>query len=216
MNLKELNSEFSILFEDLASAGSKGLDSYERSICFTYAQDEIIKTLAKQGKLDDIQELVAFNENTVALQAVYKTAKKYARVPKTLLELDHFLSGADKDIPAVSVPQVVIDSMLSAAYKYPPVNLAYVVVGEDALIVFPPLYFVTRAFVTRYVKLPTPVILETLTGADTIRDETAATEPILKDGYQVELVNAAVQFAVKVYIGQQEKEAGNDSSRNKQ
>ena len=220
MNSKELNNEFEILFEDLATAGSKGLDGYEKSVCFTYAQDSIVKSLARQKDLVDIIELVKFNEDTVSSSSVYRNGISYKAVPKALMTLDHFLRSTNEDITAILTPQAIIDSMLSSAYKYPPKNLAYVVVGENidepGFIVFPPLFFTPEAFVTRFVTEPTPVILEILTGGLTIRGESSITLPMLKDSYQSELVNAAVQFAIKLYIGQPEKEAGNDGSRNKQ
>jgi len=214
MNLSELSTEFDVLFEDIATAGSKGLDEYEKSICYTYAQDELIKALALKGDLQDIQDLIKFNSNTTSLSSVYRTGRKYTKVSNSLSDLHYFLKGSDKDIPASVVPPIVIDNMLSAPYQYPPKNLAYVVVGEDDRIVFPPLSFTIDSFVTKYVEIPTPVILEDLSGSLTIRGENSATEPILKDGFQNELTRAAVKFAVDIYIGQQEKEVGNDSQRN--
>ena len=216
MNLRELKNEFEILFEDLATSGSKGLNDYEKSICYTYAQESLIKTLAERGNMKDIQELIKFNVDASGTSSHYRTGRKYSKVPNLLVYLDSILKSTSKDIPAIEVPQTVISNMLASAYQYPPANLAYVVVGEDTDIVFPPLYFTTASFVTRYIIAPSPVILSALTGTDTIKGLTAATAPILKDSYQDELVNAAVQFAISIYIGQPEKEASNDGPRNKQ
>lgn len=205
MDLTELNNEFDILFEDLATAGSKGLDSYEKSICFTYAQEGIVDQLAQSGNLIPISSLVATQVEPTGTASEYKTGKRYPIVNNPVAIIGYFASNATKDIPAKPVPQQTIDSMLLMPYKYPPKDLVYVVVGESTNLVFLPFTFTATGFSTRYVTQPTPIILDTLTG-DSIRGLTAATQPVLIDAWQDKLVNAAVQYAIKVYIGQQEKE----------
>ena len=75
MLLTELNSEFEILFEDLATAGSKGLDDYEKSVCYTYAQDSLVKQLAEGNLLDPIKSLVDTFQNTGPGVSEYKQAQ---------------------------------------------------------------------------------------------------------------------------------------------
>ncbi len=215
MNLSELNNEFDVLFEDMATAGSKGLDTYEKSLCYTYAQDQLIKGLAVKGDYRDIEHLLDFySDSSGGSPSIYRTALQYSSVQGALVELNYFLKSLNKDIPAEKVPIAFIDKMLNSAYQYPPKNIAYVVVGEDSKLVFPPLYFNITEFVTRYVKLPTPIILENLAGGLTIREISTATNPILDDRFETELIQAAVQFAIKIYIGQQEKEVSNDTGGN--
>jgi hypothetical protein len=206
MDLTELNNEFDILFEDLATAGSKGLDEYEKSVCFTYAQEQVVKGLAEQQNLIPITSLVKINQEITSTPSKYKTGKNYPIVTDSLVNLGYFASSADKDIPADVVPQQVITNLLLAPYQYPPKNLVYVVVGEDTNIVFLPLNFQATSFNTRYVEYPTPVILDTLTGGLSINGLTVPTDPVLDESFHRMLVNAAVQYAISVYIGQQEKE----------
>jgi hypothetical protein len=216
MLLKELNSEFGLLFEDLSTAGSKGLDDYERSICFTVAQERIITALASQKNLSEIQDLVVFNIETNDSPSPYMNSVQYNSLNESLLDLDFSISSINKDIPAVRVPMLVIDNMKGTAYQYPPKDLAYVVVGESTYIVFPPLYFDVIKFTTRYVKTPTPVILSALDNGDSIKGISNPTEPVLKDSYQDELVDGAVKYAIAAYIGVPEKEVQNDGTGNKQ
>ena len=206
MTNTELTDEFEILFEDLATNGSKGLNNYEKSVCYTYAQEQIVKQLAVSGNYEPITSIVKVEKVAPIASTLYKTAKKVPKTVDMLHEIGYFASGVIKDIPGVAVPQAKIDSMLIMPYQYPPKDLVYVVVGEDAYEVFLPLNFTAPLFNTRYVEYPTPVILDTLTGSETINSLQDITAPVLSDDYHRTLVNTAVQYAVKVYIGQQEKE----------
>lgn len=219
MNSTELNNEFTILFEDLATSGSKGLNSYERSICFTNAQELLTRQFAQKGILDPIDSLITLNEEITQLASIYETATDFAKVSNPFHVLGYFIKSNDinqGDIGLTATDEAFINrSLLVNPYKYPPRNVAYVVMGETKLTVFPPFSYNLKSVVTTYVSKPTPIILETLTGGDTIDSLTAVTAPVIKESYHRDLINAAVQFAITVYIGQPEKEVSNDNSRNK-
>ena len=207
MLLKELNSEFEILFEDLATNGSKGLDMYEKSVCFTHAQENAVKSLATSNTLDPIQSIIKADIVSAFGASVYKTGATSPRRADMLYVLNYFATSPEEDIPARIVPTAVIDAMILRAYKYPPIDLVYVMVGENTNVVFPPLNFTMDSFSTRYVEYPSPIILEDLTGTDTINGITVATPPILEESFHRALVFEAVKFAISIYVGQQEKEA---------
>lgn len=213
MDLTELTSEFDILFEDLATAGSKGLDDYEKSVCYTYAQEQLVKQLAKTDP-SSIASLITVQSETTSTAGKYKTGKKYSIVTGDMEILGYFASDNVKDIPGTEVPQQVIDKMLLAPYQYPPKSLVYVVVGEDTNEVFLPLNFTATSFNTRYVSYPPPIILSTLTGDDTINGIQTESLPSVSDAYMRALVNAAVQYAIKLYVGQPEKEVPDGSAGN--
>lgn len=214
MLLTELSSEFDVLFENLATNGSKGLDEYEKSVCFTAAQELIVKQLAQSGNLYPISSLVKYNKET-AVQGVtsYSTARRYLNTTyEALYILGYYATRQGIDIPAKVVPQIVIDNMLFAPYKYPPKDLVYVVVGENTDEVFLPLNFNAESFTTRYVAYPTPVILDSLDTS--IREVNTPTIPILDNSFQTQLVDFAVKYAIEIYIGQQEQTLQDGSSGN--
>lgn len=220
MLLAELSDRFEVLFEDLSTSGSKGLDGYEQSICFTYAQKQLVKALAEAKNFYPISDLIKYNKETLVPESealpVYNTAKVF-RVTKNYFHiLDHFLKGAPGDIPMVEVPSTVINSMLASSYKYPPKNLAYVMMGEGTVTVFPPFSFGDSEMYTRYVAYPPPIVLEPLTLGATVDGVSQPTEPILDESFHEELVNAAVQYAIQAYIGQEEKDLGPDDSKRNQ
>lgn len=229
MLLAELSDRFEVLFEDLSTSGSKGLDSYEQSICFTYAQKQLIKALAEAKNFYPISSLIKYNKETIVptneTYSVYQTAKVFRITRNYFHIIGHFLKGnttdngvisEGKDIPLIEVSESVINSMLASSYKYPPKNLAYVMMGEGTVTVFPPFSFGASEMYTRYVEFPTPIILEAITGGDTIDGKIEATEPILDQSFHEELVNAAVQYAIQAYIGQEEKDLGPDDSKRNQ
>ena len=215
MNLTELNNEFIILFEDLATQGTKGLDAFERSICYTYAQEATIRELAKSNILDPIASLIDYSEETTIESSIYETAKDFAKVSNPFYVLSYFIKSETKgDVGVIDAGEKIITSLLAGAYKYPPKNLAYVVMGETKNTVFPPFNYDLKSLVTKYIQYPSPIILEELTGDDTINNLTAATAPILDESFHRELVKQAVDYAINVYIGQPEKQVSDDSRRN--
>ena len=217
MNLTELASEFTILFEDLATQGSKGLDDYEKSVCFTHVQEQVIKQLAQAKMLDPISTLVKFSEETTIQTSIYTTAKEFTKVNSPFHVCSYFIkSNNGGDIGCIEQEGKFITSLLASPYKYPPKNLAYVVMGETRNIVFPPFNYDLKSLVTKYVEYPSPIILSALSGEDSINGITIATDPILDKAFHRELVKLAVQYAIEIYIGQPEKQVPNDSSRNKQ
>lgn len=214
MNSTELIKEFDLLFENLATNGSVGLNNYEKSVCYTYAQEQIVRDLASKSVLGPIEDLVKVTENsTIVTSSLYKSAKEFLRVTDSTYDLNYFLkSNTAVDIPAVEQTGDQINQMLAGAYKYPPKNLAYVVMGEINLIVFPPFNYDLKSLVTRYVQYPTPIILEALTGGLTINTLTAETVPVVHESVHRDLAKAAVKYAIEIYIGQEEKEVTDDRS----
>lgn len=216
MNLTELNNEFTILFEDLATQGSKGLNNYERSVCFTYVQEQMIRQLAKSDVLDPISSLVDYSEETNIQTSIYNTAKEFLQVDNPFHVFSYFIKSNTKgDVGCIDAKEQFITALLASPYKYPPKNLAYVVMGETKITVFPPFNYDLKSLVTKYLLYPSPIILAPLTGGYTINGSTAATNPILDESYHREMVNQTIAYAVKVYIGQPEKQVSDDSPRNK-
>lgn len=216
MNLTELTNEFTILFEDLATQGSKGLDNYEKSVCFTHVQEELIRKLIAAKLFDPISKLVKYSEETNIQSSIYNTAKDFLKVDNPFHVVSYFIKSDTKgDVGIIQADENFIVSLLASPYKYPPKNLAYVVMGETKNTVFPPFNYDLKSCVTKYIEYPSPIILDALTGDDTINGITVATIPILDASFHRELVKAAVQYAIEVYIGQPEKQVPNDSSRNK-
>lgn len=249
MNLTEIKSEFQILFEDLATSGSKGLDDYEISVMLTMAQEFMVKEFAGQGLETPIQELIKVREADLADDGLQPVGLEYSKYPTALLykgssamvTLQRTLIenvpdtnignpvGDSKQsfVPVAIVTSQVIDRMLMGAYKYPPKNLAYVVVGVAREIVYPPLKLLTAIatgnnenvnttgaiYYRREVDYPSPIILAD--GLAPINGIAVETDPVLPEYIHRDIIKTAVDLAVDFYIGQPEKAIDNGSSGNK-
>ena len=211
MNSTELKSEFDILFEDLATNGSKGLDDYEISVCLTKGQEIVIDALLAQQDLEKLAPLTKIQKESTSLPSEYATAKQYAHPVDSKRIIRRFLTSSlpyQGQIPVIAPGPGPIDSMLMSPYKYPPKNLAYVIVEENTDVVFPPLTYALSFYNFLYVKYPKPITIGTqLMNGQSYTDN----PPSLNTDLHRAIVEAAVNFAVKVYIGTPEtpiKDAG--------
>ncbi len=203
MLLSEINAQFDLRFENLTTAGTIGLDDYEKSICLTYGQLELVKAYAESGDLLHIDNVIGFNAMTPPPSSNYEGA--YEAAPLDAIKiLDRTLVDTANNVKRIMgevVPVSTIMQMINAPFKYPPKNVVYVLVGENTETVFPPLGFLVENYVRRYVKYPTPVILTQLTGSDSIDGLQAPTDSILSNTGQNEMITVAVQFAIETYVG---------------
>ena len=215
MNSTELKAEFKILFEDLATNGSKGLDDYEISVCLTKGQELVIDSLLGQQDLEKLSPVTDIFQITAFTASEYTTARVYAHPSNSKRIIRRFLTSGDINqgqIPVVSPGPGPIDSMLMSPYKYPPKNLAYVIVEEDADVVFPPLSYDLKFYNYLFVQYPGPITIGTqvINGGSYVDNP-----PALGVDLHRTILEAAVNFAVKVYIGVPETPVNDGGSGNK-
>lgn len=215
MDLTELKSEFQIAFEDLATSGSKGLDDYEISVCLTNGQEMLVLQLLQAKDMTALRA-VTVDESTSAStgDSIFPGGIKYSLVSQILAVLDRVVISENKEnIGVTAVPPGVITEMYKAAYKYPPKNVAYVMVGENTEVVFPPLNFNIKAYMYSYIKQPKAIVLEGVVSDAGI--SIPSNPPTLLAPLHRRIIDGAVKYAVKTYIGQPEKSIGNDNNRDK-
>ena len=215
MILTELKDEFKIAFEDLATSGSKGLDEYEISVCLTKGQENVIYQLMQAGDMHNLSPIIDVLSLSTPIGAgvmLMGNGSRYATPENAMGILDRVVKYGDDIIGTEVVPPGVISNMFKAAYKYPPKNVAYVMVEENSETVFPPLNYLIGEYVYTYIKYPRDIVLE---GVITNNVTVPASNPSLNSPLHRRIVEAAVQYAVGTYIGQPEKTLGNDNSGNK-
>jgi len=205
MNSTEIRNEFDVLFEDLATDGSIGLDDYEKGVCLTKGQEMIFDSLIQQQDLEKLGPMTFSEVHSAedAIPSVYNNALKFNTTVDAERVIHRVVSSAKKgQIPVSAVGPTAISQMLAGPYKYPPKDLAYVMVEEDTDIVFTPPNFNVDNYVRLYVKQLEPVDLR-------------KTYPFTLDkSLHSKIITAAVQYAVTVYIGQQETSV-DDNDRDK-
>jgi hypothetical protein len=207
MTAAEMDVEFQILFEDLATAGTKGLNAFERSTCLTYAQEKLAKQLAEARDYDALASLTITYVDTVSAPGTYPNSITFPHV-SAIKNIGRWVVGpTNKELYVKEVPTEVIQSMLTAPYKYPPKNVGYMVYADDMVDdVFLPLNYSFVSYHRRVIEYPTPIITDDIT-PDTINGISIVTEPIIHKDFHRTIVEMAVQFAIVTYIGPQEQEA---------
>lgn len=214
MNLTELKSEFDIAFEDLATAGSKGLDNYETSVCLTKGQELLILKLLSSKDIGNLRAVIVDDFNASKLgDSMFPGGRKFFVGENVLGILDRVVINGDMAISVQEVPPGVITSMYKSAYKYPPKNVAYVMVGENTEVVFPPLNFVIGEYRYSFVKQPHMIVLENTIGPEGVA--LPAFDPTLHEPMHRQIIDFAVKYAVTTYMGQPEKSTGNGNSGDK-
>jgi len=214
MELTELNSEFDVLFEELNTNGSKGLDKYEKSLCYSYAQESIIFELAQKRLTSELTQLLVTKPLTLltTVSNPYSPyGKTYSYIEDSFQTLDYIIRGTtlndnnSTNIVGANVSEDVITDLLSRDYKYPNKNIAYVLRVQNGSeifsSVFVPFNFQISEIFIHYVEQPTPIVLENLDPGDSIDGIVVATEPVLDDKFKDKLVEAAVNYAQRVYVG---------------
>ncbi len=102
MTLKEFSNEFDVLYNNIMSNASPGLNEYEKSVFLTQAQDEIViglynGTLPQYGSFEETEELRNYldsllNKEHVPLSSIYNDLKYksvYCILPSNLLFIIH-------------------------------------------------------------------------------------------------------------------------------
>jgi len=226
MTSNELRAEFQIMFEDLATAGSVGLNDYEMSVCLTKGQEIVVAALLKAKELGSLMPLIStiraeksettatpyeygnrFLIPTNSMAVIERAVKgnKLKRVGEELKEISEEIIGVEP------VEAGKISKMYLSTYKFPPKNLAYVMVEENAETVFPPLMFKIKDYIVSYVKYPRGISL----GNQVINGENLSNSlPSLNPPLHRAIVEAGVQFAISTYVGQPEKQVNNGASGN--
>lgn len=102
MTLKEFSNEFDVLYNNIMSNASPGLNEYEKSVFLTQAQDEIViglynGTLPQYGSFEETEELRNYldsllNKEPIPLSIIYNDLKYksvYCILPSDLLFIIH-------------------------------------------------------------------------------------------------------------------------------
>lgn len=102
MTLKEFSNEFDVLYNNIMSNASPGLNEYEKSVFLTQAQDEIVialynGTLPQYGSFEETEELRNYldsllNKEYVSIGILYNDLKYksvYCTLPSNLLFIIH-------------------------------------------------------------------------------------------------------------------------------
>lgn len=232
MTTQEFNTEFDVLYNNIASNGAPGINEYEKSVFLTKAQNELIKAyfLKVSNKLQSGYDDNALQQTNFSNLIVLKTYQnndleeaKYSSIansksvvmPKnSLFILNEQLLVTDtnnknKTLIVVPINGDAYSRLLSKPFKRPLKNQAWRLdvnmestENEQYADLIPTAGTTIKGYQIRYVKKPTPIILTTLEDGITIDGEFEEMTCKLNPILHQEVLQRAVELAKASYTGE--------------
>lgn len=232
MTTQEFNTEFDVLYNNIASNGAPGINEYEKSVFLTKAQNELIKAyfLKVSNKLQSGYDDNALQQTNFSNLIVLKTYQnndleeaKYSSIansksvvmPKnSLFILNEQLLVTDannknKTHIVVPINGDAYSRLLSKPFKRPLKNQAWRLdvnmestEDEQYADLIPTAGTTIKGYQIRYVKKPTPIILTKLEDGITIDGEFEEMTCKLNPILHPEVLQRAIELAKASYTGE--------------
>lgn len=217
MNVAEISNEFDYAYNNSFSFSAPPINGYEKSIALTQAQEDIVLAKAKLFEKDErvreqLRNLIislkidfdstvsTINSNLTALK--FHTDSKFFKVPEDVwFLLSEYINDQVRVIP---VTHDEFNVNKNNPFKKPNVNKAWRLdiantVGADNVreLIYPG---AISSYTIRYLKKPTPIILENLSPYKrTIDNLDVVTECRLSTEIQRDIIELAVKKAKLAY-----------------
>ena len=224
MTTAELSSQFDVLYNNILSNASPGLDEYEKSVLLTKAQDEILKSHLtpygnkyRQGVDDSAKRQVDFSMLTTVVE--YNNANPShiefpANVFSALTETVSVIKdGVSKERVIVPISYEEYQRLLAKPYHYPLKRQVWrIITGQNTgktapvvQLIFTPEDSgsdVSYLYTIRYIRKPQPIILCDLAEIEeglTIDGISTQTECEVDPILHTEILQRAIELAKSAY-----------------
>jgi hypothetical protein len=227
MTTSEFNNEFDVIYYSAASNGAAPLDTYEKSVFLTQAQEEIIKNYynPKSNRLQEgfektekrRQDIGAIVKTFTSNQPFIDTSSQISnRSLYFLLPNDNWLITYESvkisanntcynDSIIENVVPVKLDeysTLIKNPFKKPDFNTVFRLTSDNFLNAkrVEIIYgegYLPIEYKIRYIKKPKPIILETLTQGLTIDGISTQSDCELNDIVHREILNRAIELALE-------------------
>lgn len=231
MTLKEINSEFDILYNNISSGAAPNLNEYEKSLFLTRAQDELVRMYYSGKNLnynsfESDEEVRRYLDTLIVKQLInlsnyqsYGTFKDYVvSKPNDLLYViretaqnasEGCLNGFIMNV--VPITHEDLNEVLNDPFKRP--NERKVIRYDDSLLGDVQFHLLSKEelsnYIIYYLKKPKPIILTNLkmfgmNGKEpeyTIENQYAPSVPEIPDVLQHKVIARAVELAKSAYVG---------------
>lgn len=235
MTLQEFNTNFDLLYNNIASNQAPGLDEYEKSVFLTNAQLELVKNYfnpkgnkyqegfdqspKRQLDFSTITDLVVynitdalpnnvlrFNEDSI----VFPYNDNFLFIIQELATVTDSVTGRDKNVNIRSISNVEYMMAMNKPYKYPFKHEGWRIIhntDDRKLELLLSYGDRLKSYKIRYIKRPTPIILTDLSSLGlTIDGVSTPTDCILDEAMHAEIVQRAVELAKMSYDSQNVQE----------
>ena len=224
MTTNEFEWEFDVLYNNIASNAAPGINSYEKSVLLTKAQDELIKNYFnpqgnkyKEGfdgsakRQIDFSGLISVANGTLLYQQGFDLRAKVFKIPT-----DVFLIINESIVTNTGIKQIIpikfdeYTRLMSKPYKEPLKFQAWRLITDGdinsgvTVEIIPNSQETVESYTLRYVRRPKPIILANLKseyGDVSINGETEISQCELNPLVHREILQRAVELAKITYLG---------------
>ena len=224
MTTNEFEWEFDVLYNNIASNAAPGINSYEKSVLLTKAQDELIKNYFnpqgnkyKEGfdgsakRQIDFSGLISVANGTLLDQQGFDLRAKVFKIPT-----DVFLIINESIVTNTGIKQIIpikfdeYTRLRSKPYKEPLKFQAWRLITDGdinsgvTVEIIPNSQETVESYTLRYVRRPKPIILANLKseyGDVSINGETEISQCELNPLVHREILQRAVELAKITYLG---------------
>ena len=234
MTLQEFNTNFDLLYNNIASNQAPGLDEYEKSVFLTNAQLELVKNyfnpkgnkyqegfdqspkrqldfstitdLLVYSPTNALSNVTKFNEDSI----VFPYNDDFLFIIQELATVTDSVTGRYKNVNIRGITNVEYMMAMNKPYKYPFKHEGWRIIHNTGVRKLELLLSYGDRFESykiRYIKRPTPIILTDLTPIGlTIDGISTPTDCILDEAMHAEIVQRAVELAKMSYDSQNVQE----------
>ena len=235
MTLQEFNTNFDLLYNNIASNQAPGLDEYEKSVFLTNAQLELVKNYfnpkgnkyqegfdqSPKRQLDfstitdllvyDITDalpnnVVRFNEDSI----VFPYNDNFLFIIQELATVTDSVTRTEKNVNIRGITNVEYMMAMNKPYKYPFKHEGWRIIHNTGVRKLELLLSYgdhLKSYKIRYIKRPTPIILTDLSSLGLKIDGVSTpTDCILDEAMHAEIVQRAVELAKMSYDSQNVQE----------
>lgn len=221
MTVAEFDIEFDVLYNNIKSASAPGLDGYEKSVFLTQAQRIFVQELSNKVDLSENEKRVlekltkqealsidATNGANAAISAdsIFYLAPNALKINYEVLNITY--SGVTKDIDVIPIKQDEYRVQKDNPFKKPNIyglnplawRLDYGGETNSTIEIVPPNGVTINSYKVRYIKQPSPIILEDLSSLSlTIEGETSPATCVLNEFTHLPILQLAVNLAKQTY-----------------
>lgn len=225
MTTKEFSEQFDIVYNNIASNQSPGVDEYEKSVFLTNAQNDIIRAYflnlhnkslkgfdGNERRQIDFSSIISTKTiaNFIYDPAGFKEGSKSIDIPDNVLYiLNEFVlvdrDGKDTTLVVLPINYLEYSRFMTKPFKRPMKNQAWRIIKSSVntrrseLVVGPEDKI--ESYTIRYVRKPKPIILEDLEEGLTIDGKREKTECELDSSIHNDILQRAVELAKVAYTG---------------
>ena len=234
MTLQEFNTNFDLLYNNIASNQAPGLDEYEKSVFLTNAQLELVKNyfnpkgnkyqegfdqspkrqldfstitdLKVYNITDALSNVTKFNDDSI----VFPYDDNFLFIIQELATVTDSVTGTNKNVNIRGITNVEYMMAMNKPYKYPFKHEGWRIIhntNDRKLELLLSYGDRLKSYKIRYIKRPTPIILTDLSSLGlTIDGISTPTDCILDESMHAEIVQRAVELAKMSYDSQNVQE----------